>query len=170
MKWVLQLYPPRWRQRYGAELAELIASQPVSIGGTLDLLAGAIDAWIHPELIAPATSDSKGESSMIAKTLRLKCAGYGPDVTSSDKAKSTAVNLGGTLTLALLWLWARSEFAGSPYLEALSPMAFLLPYLVSLRYTSLKGRSPTAQAIFVVGFGTVLTLILLLAAWVSTSI
>ncbi len=166
MKWLLQLYPPRWRQRYGAELAELIASQPFSIGGTIDLLAGAIDAWIHPELVAPVTSDSKGEASMIGKMLQLRCAGYGPDVTSSDKAKGVAVLLGGTLALALLWRWAVREFGGNPYVEVLSPMAFLLPYLVSQHFTSLKGRSAAAQAIFMLGFGTVLTLILLLAAWI----
>lgn len=166
MKWLLQLYPPRWRQRYGAELAELIASQPFSIGGTLDLLAGAIDAWTHPGLVAPVTSDARGESPMIAKMLQLRCAGYGPDVTSSDKVKSAAVNLGGALTLALLWLWVRWKFGGNPYLGALAPMAYLLPYLVSLRYTSLKGRSTTAHAILVIGFGTALTLFFLLVAWI----
>ena len=170
MKWLLQLYPPRWRQRYGAELAELIASRPFSIGGTLDLLAGAIDAWIHPELIAPVTSDAKGESSMMAKMLHLRCAGYGPDVTSSDKMKGAGVILGGTLTLTLLWLWGQWKFGGSTYLRALSTMDFLLPYLVSLRYTSLKGRSTTAQAIFVIGFGTALTLIILLGAWIGTRV
>ena len=80
MKWLLQLYPPRWRQRYGAELAELIASRPFSIGGTLDLLAGAIDAWIHPELIAPVTSDAMLASLLMAKMLHQRWAASGPDV------------------------------------------------------------------------------------------
>jgi hypothetical protein len=28
MTWMLKLYPRTWRQRYGAELEELVASQP----------------------------------------------------------------------------------------------------------------------------------------------
>ena len=107
---------------------------------------------------------------MIAKMLHLRCAGYGPDVTSSDKVKSAAVVLGGTLTLALLWSWVQWKFGGNAYLRALAPSLWLFPYLVSLRYTSLKGRSAAAQAIFVIGFGTALTLFILLVAWISTKI
>lgn len=50
MKRLLDLYPRRWRARYGAELAEFIDAQPASARLVLDLLRGAIDAHLHPEL------------------------------------------------------------------------------------------------------------------------
>ena len=170
MTWLLKLYPPRWRRRYGGELTELIAAQPFSIGAAVDLIAGAIDAWFHPQLVVPAVPDVKGDASMIARIMQLKCAGYGPDVTASDKFKSGAVNIGGTLLLAILWLWAQRRFGGNDYVTALSPMAYLLPYLVSLHYTSLKGRSGRAQMTLIVGFGAALTTFLLLVGWIGTRI
>jgi hypothetical protein len=170
MKWLLRLYPPRWRRRYGDELGELIASQPFSIGTMLDLLVGAVDAWTHPGLVAPGTSGSKGEGQMIAKTLRLGCAGYGPEVTSSDKAKSAMVMLGGALTLTLLWLSAIWKVGGNAYLVALGPMAYLVPYLVSLQYTALKDRSTATQAILVTGISIAFAMFLLLVAWIGTRI
>jgi hypothetical protein len=170
MTWLLKLYPPRWRHRYGAELGDLIAAQRFSIGGALDLLAGAVDAWIHPELVAPTTSESKGEVVMIARALRLKCAGYGPDITSSDKRKSAAVMIGGALLLTLLWLGAQWPFPQNAYLDAVGPMAFFLPLLLSSRYTSLKGRSARAQAVLIVGLGAALTVFFLLVGWVGTMI
>jgi hypothetical protein len=42
--WLIRLYPPAWRRRYGRELAELIAVQPMSFRTAVDLVAGAVDA------------------------------------------------------------------------------------------------------------------------------
>ncbi|MCW2544790.1 MAG: hypothetical protein JWM40_2342 [Frankiales bacterium] len=41
----LAAYPPSWRERYGAELAELSEDQ---VGVTRDLLVGAARAWLRP--------------------------------------------------------------------------------------------------------------------------
>ena len=49
-------------------------------------------------------------------------------------------------------------------------MAFLVPYLFSLRYTSLKGRSPRTQSIFIGGMVLVLTLILGVGGWIAAMI
>jgi hypothetical protein len=167
--WLLKLYPPRWRRRYGAELTELVVAQPFSIGAAVDLMAGAIDAWLHPQLAGPKAPHSRGDVPMIARMMQLKCAGYGPDVTASDKRKSTVVILGGTLALTPLWLWAqwRQENA---YVLALAPMAYLLPYLFSLHYTSLKGRSTRAQAILIGGLGVALAAFFVVVGWISTQV
>ena len=50
---LLRLYPARWRERYGEEIASLAAGES-SILRSLDLLRGAIDAHLHPELVLPA--------------------------------------------------------------------------------------------------------------------
>jgi len=178
LTWLLKLYPPRWRRRYGQELEELIARQPFSIRGAADLIAGAIDAWLNPRLIAaaaaaPGTMDTKGDVPMvlmIAKTMQLKCAGYGPEIGAIDKTKSTAVMLGGTLVLALLYLWSVWQFGKNAWLLALSPMAYFLPMLISLRWTALKGRSTRTQAIFIGGFSIGLTAFFLLVEWIGRQI
>jgi hypothetical protein len=174
MTWFLKLYPPRWRRRYGAELADLVATQPFSMGAAIDLVAGAIDAWLNPQL-APPTADTKGNIMSIARVMQFKCAGYGPTVTKEDKARNVRVNVGGTLVLAamylaMVWIWKRNQLTGDDYLLSLAPMTYLIPYLVGLRYTSLKGRSSRAQTIFIVGFSFVLTVFMLAVAWVATKI
>ncbi|MGW7484658.1 hypothetical protein ACWGH8_39495 [Nonomuraea muscovyensis] len=44
---MLSLYPKAWRDRYGDEVADLIASRTVRLRTVFDLVAGAADAWIH---------------------------------------------------------------------------------------------------------------------------
>jgi hypothetical protein len=167
--WLLKLYPPRWRQRYGGELAELVATRPFSIGAAVDLIAGAIDAWLYPQLADPEPSKARGEIPMIARMMPLKCAGGGPDATVSDKRKSAAVMIGGALGLTPLWLWAQWR-QDNVYVLALAPMAYFLPYLVSLRYTSLKGRSSRAQTILIGGLGVALAAFFVLVGWIGTKI
>jgi ATP-dependent Clp protease ATP-binding subunit ClpC len=53
MRWLLWLYPPRWRRRYADELLALLEERGASIGLLLDVLVGAVDAWLHPDLAAP---------------------------------------------------------------------------------------------------------------------
>ena len=53
---------------------------------------------------------------------------------------------------------------------ALAPMAYLLPYLLSLHYTSLKGRSARAQAILIGGLGVALAAFFMGVGWISTKI
>jgi hypothetical protein len=43
----LRLYPRAWRERYGEEVTDLVASRPARLRTVLDLLAGAADAWMH---------------------------------------------------------------------------------------------------------------------------
>ena len=169
MTWLLKLYPPRWRRRYGEELRSLIGAQPFSIGNTIDLISGAIDAWIHPQMIAvvqPAPA-AKGEESMLGKTMKFRCAGYGPNITKADQWKSAAVMLGVTAVLTLVWVWLRVKTHDDPYVESFSIMPFFAGLLVSMRYTYLKARSAAAQAIFIGGSLAMLTLIFALAGWIS---
>ena len=98
MTWLIRLYPPAWRRRYGRELAELLAAQPVSFRTAVDLVAGAVDAWLNPQSsTAVTTTDAKGAGAMLPKMLQLRCGGYGPDVTGADSLKAAAVTIGGTL-------------------------------------------------------------------------
>lgn len=177
MTWLLALYPPRWRRRYGDELRALIGAQPFSLHAMIDLIAGAIDAWLEPQKIPMQPAAAGGDTNydkgvtMIGSMMKLGCAASGGRVTREDARKSAAVNLGGTLLLTALWTTMHIRRIGDRnYVDAFSAMAFLVPYLFSLRYTSLKGRSLRTQSVFIGGIILVLTLILGLAGWIAAKI
>jgi hypothetical protein len=173
MSCLLALYPPRWRRRYGDELRALIASQPLSLHGVIDLIAGAIDAWLEPQKFPQQAAPAGAEQgvTMIGRMMKLGCAGSLDLVTRADARKSAAVNIGGTLLLTALWMTLRFRLrAEKTYIDAFSAMAFLVPYLFSLHYTSLKGRPLRTQSIFIAGTILIVTLILGGAGWVASKI
>jgi hypothetical protein len=56
VKGLLWLYPPSWRRRYRREMEALLEETPTTVGALLDLLRGAVDAWLHTEPLPwPAT-------------------------------------------------------------------------------------------------------------------
>lgn len=170
MTWLLALYPPRWRRRYGDELRALIGSQPFSLHAVVDLIAGAIDAWLEPQKISMQQDAGQEGVTMIGTMMKLGCTGSGVRVTREDARKSAAVMLGGTVLLTALWMAMRIRFGERTFVDAFLGMAFLVPYLVSMRYTSLKGRSPRTQAIFIGGMILVLMLIFGTAGWIASKI
>lgn len=63
---LLALYPRSWRLRYGEEIAAILGEERLSVSLVVDLILGAIDAHLHPELAGPVR-DAKGSSMMIAR-------------------------------------------------------------------------------------------------------
>jgi hypothetical protein len=53
MSGLLRLYPRPWRERYGEEFEALLADRPPSVRHRLDIVRGALDARLHPELVDP---------------------------------------------------------------------------------------------------------------------
>jgi hypothetical protein len=169
VNWLIRLYPPAWRRRYGREMAELIASQPASLGTAIDLVAAAVDAWLNPQSsTAAAAVGSKGERTMMAERLQLRCAGHGEPVTTKDGLKGAAVTLLGTLVLVWAISWAMGHYGKNSYLESLQSMSWLFPFLYSQRYWSLKGRSAGVQAVLIGGPALILLAIALAAGWADS--
>jgi hypothetical protein len=48
MSTLLKLYPSTWRARYGDEMEALLDSRRPDRRARLDLVRGALDAWVHP--------------------------------------------------------------------------------------------------------------------------
>lgn len=103
------------------------------------------------------------------KLLQLRCAGYGPTVTTAEARKAAAVTILGTLALVLPALWARAQYGRNPYLESLMLVSWMFPWLFSLRYTSLKGRAGVVQTVFIVGCAVTVIAIMLVATWLNAS-
>jgi hypothetical protein len=50
MKRLVYLYPPEWRDRYGEEFSALLEARPVTPLDLLDIIRGALDAHLHPQV------------------------------------------------------------------------------------------------------------------------
>jgi hypothetical protein len=168
--WLLMLYPPRWRRRYGEEFRALIAPQRFSIVTVLDIIGGAIDAWTQPQshLAARAAAQPEGDTTMLAKMMRLRCEGYGEKTTTADGLKGAGVILGGTLLSVLVATWMRRQSVDQVYTEALMTNGWLFSFIVSMHYTSLKGWPARTQAIFISVLLTVVAFLALGGTWINS--
>ncbi len=59
MSSLLRLYPQAWRERYGDELVALLQDRPASMADHLDLIRGALDARLHPQVRGAAAIPDK---------------------------------------------------------------------------------------------------------------
>ena len=175
MTWLLRLYPSPWRRRYGGEVAAMLAGRSFSLRTAVDLIAGAIDVWLHPAATLAAASAAdparKMEKTMLNKILRLDCAGaYGPNLDKADSIRAGSVMIGTTLVLTGVWMGAHILYPDNPYIDAVGIMPFFVGILASMRYTYLKGRPNSVQAVFIVGITLVMSLFFLLVGWLNARI
>lgn len=56
MSGLLRLYPAAWRERYEEEFLALLEARPPTLGDRFDVVRGAIDARLHPQ-VGQATHD-----------------------------------------------------------------------------------------------------------------
>jgi hypothetical protein len=68
MNTILALYPRAWRERYGDELEALLEERPATLLDDLDLVRGAIDARLHPQVRGTMVSPER-ETSMSVRVL-----------------------------------------------------------------------------------------------------
>lgn len=54
MSRLVRLYPAAWRERYEAEFIRVLHERPVDRRDSIDVVLGAVDAHLHPELIGAA--------------------------------------------------------------------------------------------------------------------
>ena len=59
MSRLLRLYPTAWRERYGDELDALLEDHPATVSDHLDLIRGALDARLHPQVRGAAAPDQE---------------------------------------------------------------------------------------------------------------
>lgn len=142
----------------------------MSFRTAVDLVAGAVDAWLNPQSsTAVTTTDAKGARAMLPKMLQLRSSGYGPDVTVADSLKAAAVTIVGTLALVGVLTGAIKLYGKNAYFESLLAMGWLVPFLFSQHYTHLKGRPARVQAVLIGGPAVIVIAIALGNAWISNN-
>jgi hypothetical protein len=170
--WLLRLYPSSWRRRYGDEVAGLLADRRFSFRMAVDLVAGAIDVWLHPSvtLAAAVAAESKAEErTMLNRIISLDCGtAPGASVTKQDQWKAAGAAIGGTVVLTAIWMAAHVRIGDNDYVDSLSVLTFVIPWLFSMRYTYLKDRPASVQAVFIGGFSLLLAAMMLGAGWIAS--
>jgi hypothetical protein len=170
--WLLRLYPRAWRRRYGEEVAEMLAGRPFSLAAAIDLVAGAIDVWLHPAATLAASAHINAEeNNMLTRIARFDCAAMlGADVTKADHGKAAIVTIAGTIVLTLAWMAVRARIGDNDYVDSISVLLFLVPMLFSMRYTYLKHRPASVQAMFIGGLSLIVTAIMLASGWLASQL
>ena len=149
MKWMLQLYPAAWRQRYGDEFAAVLADQRASMGLILDVLGGAVDARLHPQVRA-GEKNLKGEDTMTKEMLR-RCAAGGPKLSPIDQKIASMAVLFSSLVFALLYIVLTKIYHSRPAVEALGYASFPAIWLIYEQTAYLRKRRLATQAVIALG-------------------
>ncbi len=72
MSRLVRLYPRAWRDRYEDEFLRLIVDRPPSRLERFDIVRGAIDAWLHPQVRRAASASREGrDTTAVAVTAVL---------------------------------------------------------------------------------------------------
>ncbi len=72
-RWLVALYPGRWRERYGDEFEALLEAEPISPSLIVDVIRGAIHAHASPQPVGaiPMRSRTLAATSLLAVLLVL---------------------------------------------------------------------------------------------------
>jgi hypothetical protein len=135
--WLLRLYPRSWRARYGEEFRHLLASQTLSIGVIVDVLAGAIDARLHRDY--PLAASSMEEGRMFRET-QDGSSGFGAAV------RLFGAPIAVLLTYVAVWLWLTALWGETPATAAFQYAALGAVLFISWGIQGLRLHSHQAKA------------------------
>ena len=160
MSFLLRLYPRAWRERYGAELADLLARERLTPRLALDLLTGALDAQLHPQLAARTAHKATGASggATVIGGFSFRCAAV-PGMTRREALNSALLFAGSALVLAVGWVWLKRAYGSTPWVDALGQVALFGPTLGYAVLLGAKNRTSAARALLFAGLLVLLMLI-----------
>jgi len=145
MKWLLNLYPPAWQRRYRTEMEAQFDADLPAFRTALDLLAGAVDAWLHPEWIAESRPTTETETMLTAS----RCGS--PDISTADALRSAGWMIGLSLALSAIGVYLDKTLGDNLPTNALLHSAFFIAFTVSCTHTFLKPYSRAARNVIAIG-------------------
>lgn len=150
MRWLLRLYPAAWRERYGEEFGAVLASQRASVGLVLDVIGGAIDARLYPQIQHSEAKQIQGDDSMTLAMFQ-RCAAGGPKLSPDERRTASRLAIGTTFVMALLYLVLTKFYREAPAVQAVFWTSFLSSNIIKAQMAYLKKRSRLTHAIIVGG-------------------
>lgn len=167
---LLALYPRAWRERYGDEFLELLGDEPVGFARIVNIVSGAIDARVSPE-VRGSTAIRKGafvsqggSTSMTA--LKYLCA-Y--EKKSPFTVRDSVIGAGALILTSFVLAFGGAYLRrhGYPDLgEFMKGVAFPISLIPWMNFTYMKGHSRAARGVIL---GGTLAFIVLIG-WLSVKI
>jgi hypothetical protein len=146
---LLRLYPSAWRARYGGEFLEMLGPDRLQLQQVIDIIAGAIDAWLSPEVRdATRIATTTGGTTMV-KSISV-CLRDRQRYTTRDSVIGAAVMLIGTAILTLAGI-ALNRNGWPDAGDAMVNMSFLVAMMLSMPFWMMKGQPWRAQAVIIGG-------------------
>lgn len=165
---LLRLYPRGWRERYGEEFLAIVGQGSLSLQQTIDIVSGAIDAWLSAD-VRQATRTGRVKPSRGGQTVlksMMSCRQNEVRFTKRDSLIGAGVLIFAALVLSTLGIAAKRQ--GWPVTsDLLMMLAFPGSVLLSMPFTFLKGQPWKAQAAILLTTLTLLCAISYLASFIS---
>jgi hypothetical protein len=139
MNWMLRLYPARWRARYGEEFGAVLASQRASVGLIVDVVGGAIDAHLHPQILGSDSKQIKGDDTMTLEMLH-RCAIGGPKLSPDERRIASRLSIVSALVIAALYLVLTKIYRQAPAVQALYWTSIFFPNIIYRQTVYLRKR------------------------------
>ena len=153
---LLRLYPRAWRDRYGEEFLAMMRPGPLGPQQAIDIVCGAIDAWLSAD-VRRASAAASGGGSMTTKTWTM-CERTPMRYGVRDGLMAAAVMI--AVTAVVTTLGGALTSRGWPATGgALRNFGFLGSLTLSMPFWITKGQPWKAQAAIV---GVTLTFIALI--------
>jgi hypothetical protein len=146
MKGLLRLYPAAWRARYGEEFATVLAGQRASFGLVLDVIGGAVDAHLHPQVLSTHSNQAQGEDTMTLALLQ-RCALGGPKLSPSERRFASMLAIMSALAMASLYLVLTKLYRQAPAVQAVIYASLFFTSSIRVQMANLRNRSRGAQAL-----------------------
>lgn len=146
MSWLLRLYPEAWRARYGEEFATVLAGQRASFGLVLDVIGGAVDAHLHPQVLPTHSNQAQGEDTMTLALLQ-RCALGGPKLSPSERRFASTLAILSALAMASLYLVLTKLYRQAPAVQAVIYASVFFTSCIHVQMAYLRNRSRGTQAL-----------------------
>jgi hypothetical protein len=165
LKSLIRLYPRAWRERYGDEFAALVGSQRVRPRLVLDIVAGAIDAWLSPQPHVASARAVADEGGNVMKLLTMHCADA-RNLSRGEQWRAALPMIGVTVGISLVYVGVNRLWGHNVFIEALGIAVFPVAVFVAMMPGYLRGHSLAARVLVTAVLCVLVYLGALLAAWI----
>lgn len=145
---LLRLYPRAWRERYGEEFLATIGPDALGPQQVVDMVSGAIDAWLSADVrraTTPASVARTGGGLMNVKAL-IACDRKRARYTTRDGLIGAGVMVSANVILVIIGIAAkRNGWPASG--EALVNLSFSVAFMLSMPFWLMKGQPWKAQGV-----------------------
>ena len=159
---LIRMYPREWRSRYGDEMRALLEADRLTLRTIADLIGGAIDARLDPQL---ATASNGQSNEGVSHMTRAFC-GVPAHASPPEPWRAAAWMIGASLVLTLASLLLQLRVGPNSFSESLWYSAFPAALMMSTPYTYSSRYSASGRRIMSIGGGA----FIILTMWGATAI